>query len=453
MARIRQTSRRVARAAVTLIVVMLAALIGAGFLIVREAREAFTAELEMQIQDSILVLQDTYRLGGRDALVATVDDLAKDRTVSQHVSGVFTPEGVPLAGRIAEVPPVAGWGRVDLANTATGKDETYYVRTEPLPDALLVVGRSTRLVDRTVRQMQIVLPVIGLFLVIGISGAGVIVHSALAGELTRLEVALRRFAGGQMAERVALDGPPRDKIEDIAALVNAHLDQLQSNIAATERTAAAIAHDLRTPLTRASLQIQAVAGRSDMAPEAVNTLNEATTELERLSAICDAILRISTIEASVGKAAFTTFDLGALAGEIAESYAPVLEDAGMRLDWIAPARPVPVTADRRLIAQVIVNLLTNVMAHCPKGSTASLRVSADGGKPGLTVSDNGPGVPEAERDAIFEPFRRLDPSRSQDGTGLGLALVRAAARHHGAALVARDAHPGLQVTLTFAAET
>jgi signal transduction histidine kinase len=451
MARIRQTSRRVIRAAATLVAVMLLALLGAGLLIVREAREAFAAELDMQIEDSLLVLKDTYRIGGRDALVATVDDLATDPTVSQHVSGVFAPDGTPLAGRIDQLPAVTDRGRITLENTATGKVETYHVRVEALADGVLVVGRSTRLVDRTVRQMQIVLPVIGLFLVIGISGAGMIVHGALAGELTRLEVALRRFAAGQMAARVALDGPPRDKIEDIAALVNAHLDQLQTSIAATERTAAAIAHDLRTPLTRASLQIQAVAGRDDMAADAAGALDEASAELEHLSAICDAILRISTIEATVGKAAFSRFDLGALAGEIAESYGPVLEDAGMRLDWVAPAGPVPVTADRRMIAQVIVNLLTNVMAHCPKGSTASLRVSSEGGKPGLSVSDDGPGVPEAERDAIFEPFRRLDPSRSRGGAGLGLALVRAAARHHGAGLAALDARPGLRVTLTFAA--
>lgn len=439
------------QASILLIALMLFALVGAGLLIVREARQAFTAELEQQIDDSVAVLDEAYQQGGRDGLVATVADLTANRAVSQHVAGVFTLDGKPLAGQFTAVPVLEGWDRVELANTATRAPETYHVRMLVLPDVLLVVGRSTRLVDRTIGQMQIVLPVLGLFLVVGIAGAGVIVHGALAGELTRLEAALRRFAAGLMDERIALDGLPRDKIEDIAALVNAHLDQLQTSILTSERTAAAIAHDLRTPLTRASLQIQAIGGRGDIPLDAAAALTEATAELERLSAMCDAILRISTIDASVSRAAFTAFDLADLADEVAETYAPVFEDAERRLDYAPPDGAVPVVADRRMIGQVLVNLLTNVIAHCPTGTVARVRVTQEDGAACLVVSDNGPGVPAQERDAIFEPFHRLDPSRSATGSGLGLSLVRAAARHHGATLTTSDARPGLMIRMKFPA--
>ncbi len=427
---------------------ILVVLAAAGVFSVFEARRAFIEELRAQIGESLAAYVEVYRAGGRDALQGAVQSLAQDRTVPQHVAGLFTPDGAHLAGRIATLPVMTDETTVRMVNTQTGRTETFLVQRVDLADAVLVAGRSMRLITTATERIAITMPVLFLLIAAATVAAGIVVHRALAGELLRLESVLRRFAAGDMQARVALEGAPRDSIEDIGALVNRHLDEVQASVSAMERAGAAIAHDLRTPLTRVSLRLQALAGTDGLPREAADTLDAATEELQGLSQICDAILRISAIEASTNEAAFTTFDLGALAREIAESYGPVFEDAGLVLETALPTLPATVRADRRMIGQAVVNLLSNVLAHCPPGTTARLSVLPEGAALRLVVADDGPGVPAEERERIFEPFRRLDPSRSGAGTGLGLALVRAVARHHGAAIEATDARPGLSVAMT-----
>ena len=104
-----------------------------------------------------------------------------------------------------------------------------------------------------------------------------------------------------------------------------------------------------------------------------------------------------------------------------------------------------------MLLQMIVNLLQNAVTHGGPGNRIELRLDRADGQVRLSVTDSGPGIPPAARDAVFEPFRRLDPSRSRPGSGLGLALVRAIAERHGAAITLGDNDPGLRVEVVFPA--
>ena len=144
----------------------------------------------------------------------------------------------------------------------------------------------------------------------------------------------------------------------------------------------------------------------------------------------DAFLRIARLEAGASRAGFESVDLAALAGEVAEIYAAVVEDGGRRLE-VEARGPAWVSGDRVLLIQMLANLIENGMRHTPEGTTLTLVA----GVRELGLADTGPGIPAAERDSVTRPAYRLDRSRGLDGAGLGLSLARTIAELHGAELL------------------
>ena len=165
--------------------------------------------------------------------------------------------------------------------------------------------------------------------------------------------------------------------------------------------------------------------------------------------IFSALLRIAQIEAGAQRSAFTEVDCRLLVRSIGEAYAPPAEDFHHKLET-AIADGVTLTGDRQLLAQMVSNLVENALTHTPAGSTVRLALRKVGTRLELEVGDNGPGIPEAERDKVFDRFYRLDRSRTTAGSGLGLALVKAIATLHGLSLRLEDRQPGLAVIATSA---
>jgi signal transduction histidine kinase len=132
-----------------------------------------------------------------------------------------------------------------------------------------------------------------------------------------------------------------------------------------------------------------------------------------------------------------------------DAFAPSAEDARQSLVLAAEASP-PVDGDPELLTQMLVNLVENALRHAGPGARIEVAVSRAGEGASLRVADNGPGVPEAERERLFDRFYRLERSRSTPGSGLGLALVAAVARLHGAEVRLADARPGLEAWVVFA---
>jgi signal transduction histidine kinase len=165
------------------------------------------------------------------------------------------------------------------------------------------------------------------------------------------------------------------------------------------------------------------------------------------------LLSIADAESGSARAGMTPLDLGALVADVVELYEPAAEEREITLEHAAYAATV--VGSRQLLFQAIANLIDNAIKHTPSGGRISLTLtkgSAGGQREvNLRVADTGPGIPEADRARVFEPFVRLDASRSTPGSGLGLALVAAIARLHGARVELADNCPGLAVTLAFPA--
>jgi signal transduction histidine kinase len=210
-----------------------------------------------------------------------------------------------------------------------------------------------------------------------------------------------------------------------------------------------IAHDLRTPLNRLRQRLEQSLRRASE-PEHRAQIEGALRDVDAILVTFAAILRIAEVEAGARRAAFRPIDLTQLAHGVADDFAPAAEDAGQTLAPV-PAPAAHIIGDPDLITQMTVNLVENAIRHTPAGSAIRVEVLAAADAVSLVVSDNGPGVPEAERERLFDRFHRLERSRSSAGSGLGLALVAAIARLHRAEVQLSDSGPGLRVTVRFPA--
>lgn len=339
-------------------------------------------------------------------------------------------------------------GRMDGAPAALRGYATLRVPGEPplralgalLPGGInLVVAAPLSAAEDAARALAWT-PLIAAFgsglvaLLLGFIGA-----RALERRLASLSDVAGLLTAGDLSRRLPQSGRG-DEFDRLVMTVNAMLAKLETLVAAQRQVTDNIAHDLRGPLQRLRQGLEeALAGRRDDP-----TLATAIAELDAVLETFAALLRIARAEAGVG--ARQALDLSALVTSVSEAYAPVADEAG-RPFVIDVVPGLTLNGDPALLGRMLANLLDNALAH----GAGAVRVSLAAG-PVLVVSDEGPGVPVEERDAVLERFVRLDRSRGTPGTGLGLALVKAAAQTHGGSVVlgpGRVEGRGLAVTVDF----
>jgi len=210
----------------------------------------------------------------------------------------------------------------------------------------------------------------------------------------------------------------------------------------------AIAHDLRTPITRARVRLEEAAAHAGTLEDLRAAVERATADLDGIVAVFQALMRISEIEAGSRRSAFAELDLGPLLADLAELYGVVAEEKGVALAVDVPAH-MPAYGDRELIQQAVANLLDNAVKFSPPGSTVQLRATQAAAGVEISVADQGPGIPPDDMKRATERFFRGETARSTPGAGLGLALVQAVAQLHGGVLRLDDAGPGLAAVLSF----
>ena len=357
------------------------------------------------------------------------------------------PDGTPVAGRLDGAP----FGLRGFATIRTPDGRNLRVLGAPLPGGLqLSVGADLAPVRRGAAALSGALPVAGALAAAAALALGFVAARRLERRLRLVSEAGQAVIAGDLSRRLPLGGRG-DEFDRLAGTMNAVLARIETLVEGLQVTTVSIAHDLRGPLFRLRQGLEAATARP-RAPDAdLATLETALAELDGVLATFSALLRIGRAEAGVAETAMAPVDLSLLAGEVAEFYAAVAEEAGQSIEVsVRPGQVV--TGDAALLRQIVANLLENALAHGGPGVRVTVSVERpSGGGPVLAVRDTGPGIPAAEHGRVLERFYRLDRSRTTSGNGLGLALVAAAARLHGAALRLEEAGPGLRVTLAFPA--
>lgn len=275
---------------------------------------------------------------------------------------------------------------------------------------------------------------VALVLVIGL---GIWIATKAQRRFSLIKLTLEDLAKGDLKARVGLKHHD-DDIGALASALDKTADQLERLVAQTRNLGANIAHDLRTPLARMSINLQQAQDGD------AGGLERAFDDLDRLSSTFDAIMRIARIEANRSETDLAPVDLGDLATTVSELFSPVLEDEGKTLA-LKITSPATIAADKDLLIQALGNLIQNARVY--GGDQVTLFVNGTN----IGVSDNGQGVPDDMLDKIIQPMVRLDKTRQSDGAGLGLSMVGAVADRHDATLTLRNLQPsGLEINLNFA---
>jgi hypothetical protein len=307
-------------------------------------------------------------------------------------------------------------------------------------------AQQTVIVDRIQNAILVAAPVALILSLLG----GVLITRGAARRAEELAKTAEAVIGGELSRRVPVRGTG-DEFDRLAQRINAMLDQIGKLVEASQNTGNAIAHDLRSPLTRLRNKLETALTQPMSQETANNTLGETVEEVDRVLDTFNAILRLARLDAGT-EGLRVRMDLSEVAEELAELFEPACEEAGLSFKSQI-ARNMLVLGDRELIGQAISNLIDNAIKYTPPGGAIILTVTrGPDATIDLSVLDSGPGIPEAERPKVIQRFHRLDSARTQPGSGLGLALVHSVAELHGGELVLTDGDgpeksPGLKATL------
>jgi signal transduction histidine kinase len=351
-------------------------------------------------------------------------------------------DGEHVAGniRVAAPPPFDTPAELRIGDSAHPV-RLLAVRT-PSEETLLI-GRDISPVVDLRRHVLVILIASGLLTVIAVLVCGFALSLAPLRRVRDLQRAIETISAGDMEARMPLAGRG-DELDLFAGTVNQMIDEIERAIAQVKGVTDAIAHDLRTPLTRVRSQLYRLSQSSEVQAPAVRMIGAATSDLDIVLDRFAALLRISELEAGRRRAGFAPVDLAALLARLQELYEPLAEDQGIVLALEA-AEAVAVPGDEKLLFEALSNLVDNALKFTPPGGRVSLALVADARGAVIEVRDSGPGIAAEERPAVIRRFHRGSNAADIPGTGLGLSLVAAILHLHGFALAFRDGAPGLVV--------
>lgn len=358
----------------------------------------------------------------------------------------------------------------NLPRWPEGLDADGHAETRPLPQpgGAISVTRQVRMasvsldggrrlmVGRDVTDQQRFQRVLGLaalgsfgVALVAALGAGLAVSRGLLRRVEGMNRTVLGILGGETSHRVPV-GSRGDEFDELAVHFNHLLDENHRLIERMRQFTDDVAHDLRTPLARIRAHAEAALAASNGSGSAsqAQALHALIEETNRVLESFNAVLRIAQIESRAMREHMEAVDLARLASDAVDLYQPAAEEAGLALE-VEVREAATVQGDRHLLAQALTNLIDNALKYGGSGDRVTVSVAASGDEVRLAVADGGPGIPAADRERVLERFVRLDASRHQPGTGLGLAFVAVVARLHGARLILEDAEPGLRATICF----
>lgn len=253
---------------------------------------------------------------------------------------------------------------------------------------------------------------------------------------------------GDLSQRLSVTERD-DEFDEISTKLNQMLNRIEDLMNSMQQVTNNVAHDLRSPLTRLRNRLEVTLLEEREADNYRDVMQEAIGDADSLIHTFNAMLSIARLEAGIDAAQWSETPIGDLGGELAELYEAVAEEQE-NLTFVSEINCNPsFHCNRHLIAQAVTNLLDNSIKYSPRPSIVKLTIEGNDNAFSITVSDNGPGIPEHERERVFERFVRLENERNSPGNGLGLSLVQAVVRLHSARLTMKDNYPGLSVTIHF----
>jgi signal transduction histidine kinase len=453
----------------TLVYLLLFAIFAASLLgyFAWNTRRLITEQITSTVSAETGEISEIYGRRGLRGLVSTIENRSLRPGANLYL--ITTPTGQMIAGNVGSLAPgvlaTQGWSETMYRRLDDQDDMDHralvYV-TELSSGFRLLIGRD---LDERRRLFGIVAKAaqwsILIVVVLGLGG-GIFVARRVLRRIDAMTGTTRRIMAGDLTGRLPV-GRSGDELDRLAENLNAMLERIEALMAGLKEVSDNIAHDLKTPLTRLRNRAEEALAKSASEAEYRAALERTIEESDGLIRTFNALLMIARAESGQARGNMDDFDAAEVANGIHELYEPLAEDDGMSLR--VKTRPSPIHGNRELISQALANLVENaikygkpVPAQPPTGSVVSMdswpiviEARREGDQVLLSVTDRGPGIPEADRKHAVERFVRLEASRTLPGSGLGLSLASAVATLHGGELRLGDAHPGLVATLALPA--
>src|SRR5437879_5987638 len=413
-------------------------------------------------------ISEIFGRRGLHGLVLTIENRALRPGANLYL--VTTPTGQAIAGNVGSLMPgvmaTTGW-----TETAYRRDEQDTATHRALVNVTQLDGGFRLLIGRDLEERRRLFGIVAhaaqwsllVVVVLGIGG-GIFVARRVLQRIDAMTGTTQRIMAGDLSGRLPV-GRSGDELDRLAENLNAMLERIEGLMMGLKEVSDNIAHDLKTPLTRLRNRAEEALTKSGSEAEYRTALEGTIEESDGLIRTFNALLMIARAESGQARGNMDDFDAGEVANGIHELYEPLAEDDGMTLR--VKTVPTPLHGNRELISQALANLVENAIKYGkPVPSAQPLSAGAVAGSDGreiliearrdgdqvlLSVTDRGPGIPEADRRHAVERFVRLEASRTQPGSGLALSLASAVATLHGGELRLGDAHPGLSATLAIPA--
>jgi signal transduction histidine kinase len=428
-------------------------------------RRMITEQITNTVNAETGEISDIFARRGLRGLIFTIENRALRPGANLYL--VTAPTGQALAGNVGSLAPgvmaTAGWSetqyrRLDEQETA---DHRALVRVTELSSGFrLLIGRDLEerrrmfgIVAKAAQWSLLIVIVLGL-------GGGVFVARRVLRRIDAMTGTTQRIMAGDLSGRLPV-GRSGDELDRLAENLNAMLERIEALMVGLKEVSDNIAHDLKTPLTRLRNRAEEALAKSGSEADYRSALERTIEESDGLIRTFNALLMIARAESGQARGNMDDFDAADVANGIHELYEPLAEDGGMTLR--VKTSSARLHGNRELISQALANLVENAIKYGrpvaqPLNADAAalsreilIEARRDGDQVLLSVTDHGLGIPEADRKHAVERFVRLEASRTQPGSGLGLSLASAVATLHGGDLRLGDAHPGLTATLAIPA--
>ncbi len=408
-----------------------------------------------------LLRVDTQRLAevfyreGAPGLATFIDARVGMQIAGERILLLTDPTLHRLAGNLPEWPtglPLEPGTYLVPVNLAGKKTRAMFVHSVLPGGYNLLVGRDQRLfAPLTTRFWDGLAAAVAVLSIAGVLG-GLMIRRALLLRVDNIRQTVLAIVQGDWSHRLPTK-PGSDELDTLSRTINGMLDQIEQLLHGVRDVSNSIAHDLRTPLAELRSRLEELSLSRPEAEETFAEIDAAVADVDRVIRIFNALLRLAEIDTGMRRSGFVAINAAEIAKQAVEFYLPAAELKGISLSYQGSG-PVGIPGDPVLLAQAIGNLIDNALKYTMDGGAISVEVQTlTDARVRITVADNGPGIPDAEKPKVPARFYRGDTSRGTPGVGLGLSLVASVAKVHGGALELADNNPGLRAHMLIAPGT
>ena len=393
---------------------------------------------------------DIYKRDGADAVKTYIDARVSMQIAGERILLLTDASMHPLAGNLhlwpATVPQTPGNYTIPI-NVGKRGDQQTLVHVATVGDYYLLVGRDNALFKPLQTRFWYGLSAAVAVLCIAGLLVGFITRRALMSRVHSIRQTVSAIIHGDLKHRLPTHLTD-DELNTLSRTINGMLDQIELLVHGVRNVSNSIAHDLRTPLAELRSRLEELSLIRPSTEETYAEIDGAVADVDRVIRIFDALLRLAEIDAGMRRSGFVSLDVSDLAVNAVEFYEPAAELKAIDLK-VRSNGALAVSGDPVLLAQALSNLIDNALKYAPQGGSIEVGVQRrDDLRAEICVSDNGPGIDDAEKTKVMQRFYRGDASRGTPGVGLGLSLVQAVAKLHGSALELHDNGPGLRVVMS-----